>query len=104
MQTAPRVSTLKRLVKVTHPFHPLFGQEFELVGYLNSWKKECVQLLNAGGTEFSLPLDWTDAGDVDPFLLYSQGRSHFRVDELVLLSDLIAAIASTSKAEQPENM
>jgi hypothetical protein len=38
-QTAPFVSTLRRRLKVTHPFHPLFNQEFELVAFTNSWKR-----------------------------------------------------------------
>jgi hypothetical protein len=93
-RTAPFVSTMRRRLKVTHPFHPLFDQEFEFVGFCNSWKKECVQFSDANGSLFSLPLEWTDAAGVDPFLRVSQGRSHFRVEELLRLVDLVAAIAS----------
>jgi hypothetical protein len=90
------VSVLRRQVKVTHPFHPLFGIEFELIGYMNSWKKSCVQLADENGVQTTLPLEWTDAADIDVFLHISQGRSHFRIEELLRLAELIAAISSTA--------
>ena len=77
---------------MNHPFHPLFGKDFELVGFHNCWKKECVEVLDGRGVVISIPLAWTDAAGADPFLLYSQGRSHFRFDELLALSDLLDSI------------
>jgi len=92
-RTAPFVSTLRRRLRVTHPFHPLFDKEFELVGFRNSWKKACVEFIDEHGVGICVPLEWTDASEMDPFLRFSQGRSHFRVEELLRLADLVAAIS-----------
>ena len=104
MRTAPFVSSLRKRLKVTHPFHPLFDKEFELVGFFNRWKEECVQFSDVDGSQFSLPLDWTDAAGVDPFLRVSRGRSHFRVEELLRLADLMAAMASRKSTKPSEKV
>ena len=44
------------------------------------------------GVQRSLPRGWTDAGDVDPFVVIAAGRSGLRVADLVLLTELIAEI------------
>jgi hypothetical protein len=43
------------------------------------------------GTLCSVPVGWTDAGPPDPYLSLGRGRSHFRVDDLLALADLVAA-------------
>ena len=98
------MSSLKRRLKVTHPFHPLFGKEFELVGFFNSWKKECVEFVDEAGSQFSLPLEWTDAAGIDPFVQFSRGRSHFRIEELLRLTDLVAAIAARDGSRKSEDV
>jgi hypothetical protein len=44
------------------------------------------------GVQRSLPRGWTDAGDVDPFVVMAAGRSALRIADLVALTDLIAEI------------
>ena len=44
------------------------------------------------GVQRSLPRGWTDAGDVDPFVVMAAGRSALRVEDLVALTELIAEI------------
>ena len=44
------------------------------------------------GVQRSLPRGWTDAGDVDPFLVVAAGRSALRVADLVAVTELIAEI------------
>ena len=39
-----------------------------------------------------MPLDWTDIGPKDPFVIVSAGRSLFRVEDLLSLASLIAEI------------
>ena len=95
------MSTLLPRIKVIHPFHPLFNKEFELISFINSWKKECVKCLDENGSEITLPLDWTDASGIDPFVHLSKGRSHFRVEELLRLAELIAAIARHEASPDP---
>ncbi len=87
---APFVNQLKQRVTITHPFHPECGQELELVGYRRSWGSECVDCYDKEGRLVTVPLEWTDATGVeDPFLVVSAGRSHFRVEDLLQLAELI---------------
>ena len=44
------------------------------------------------GVQRSLPRGWTDAGDVDPFVVIAAGRSALRLADLVALTDLIAEL------------
>ena len=48
------------------------------------------------GVQRSLPRGWTDAGDVDPFVVMAAGRSALRVSDLVALTELIAEIRSAT--------
>jgi hypothetical protein len=79
----------RRVFRVTHPFHPLFGQEFELLDIRSVWGEWRVYYGGEDGSLRRLPLSWTDAGAEDPFLAFSDGRSLFRVDDLVRLTGLV---------------
>jgi uncharacterized protein DUF5372 len=52
---------------VTHPFHPLAGQDFEFVAFRQNWGEDRVHLRDESGQLFSLPAGWTDVAAVDPF-------------------------------------
>jgi hypothetical protein len=71
---------------VTHPYHPLFQQEFELVSYRQDWGEDRVWFQDKLGHLHSLPTSWTDAGAVDPFVAIAAGRSLFRVADLIELA------------------
>ena len=40
---------------MTHPFHPLCGQDFEFVVYRQNWGEDRVHLHDENGRLFSLP-------------------------------------------------
>ena len=90
------MNDLKRRVKITHPFHPWSGREFELVEYRRSWgAKACVDCLDDGGRLVTLELHWTDAQDAgDPFVAASAGRAYFRVQDLIDLARLLDGLVS----------
>ena len=96
-QTTPYVLGLKSRFTVIHPFHPLRGRQFNLIEYCNVWKKRRVQYLSDQGTVSSIPLEWTDAAGVDLFVHYSNGRSVFRFEDLVRLTELVADLSSARK-------
>ena len=87
--TAPYVNQLKRRFTITHPFHPLYQRQFELLSYRNSWGRRYIDFQQDGGQASAIALAWTDADHPDPFLMVSKGRSVFRVAELLRLVDLI---------------
>jgi Family of unknown function (DUF5372) len=80
-------------VRVTHPFHPLAGQEFEFVKRRRNWQLDRVYVVDGEGELVSLPAEWTDAVPVDPFVVVSGGRAPFHIEGLLALSELVAAIA-----------
>jgi hypothetical protein len=41
-----------------------------------------------------VPASWTDFLPPDPHLMIGEGQSHFRVDDLIALADLIRRIES----------
>jgi hypothetical protein len=79
---------------VTHPFHPLYGREFELVVYRQNWGEDRVHLHDENGVLFSLPAGWTDAAAADPFVVIAAGRCPFTVAGLLGLADLVGRLRS----------
>jgi hypothetical protein len=88
------VHSAQRLVRVTHPFHPLFGREFEFVRERHNWGEERVFFYDSGGALRSLPARWTDRGQLDPFLEIAAGRCSFRAPDLLELAELLARLCS----------
>jgi hypothetical protein len=76
-------------VRVTHPFHPLYGQQFELIGVHAAWGEARVWFVGLGGIT-SLPAAWTDAVAPDPFVVQAAGRAVFRLQDLLDLVQLVS--------------
>jgi hypothetical protein len=74
---------------VTHPFHPLLGQEFELVSIHRAWEEHRVYYYAAPGHLRSLPVNWTSLQKPDPFVATANGRSPFRIADLLDLNYLL---------------
>jgi Family of unknown function (DUF5372) len=81
-------------VRVTHPFHPLSGRDFEFVAHRQNWGEDRVHLHEANGELFSLPAGWTDFAPADPFAVIADGRCPFTVEGLLALADLIDRLRS----------
>jgi Family of unknown function (DUF5372) len=76
-------------VRVTHPFHPLFGRDFELVVHRQNWGEDRVHVHDGDGVLFSLPAAWTDVAALDPFVVIAEGRCPFTMTGMLGLADLI---------------
>jgi hypothetical protein len=81
-------------VRVTHPFHPLFGREFAFVTARLAWGRLRVRYYDEAGVVRSLPAPWTDASVVDAFVVRAAGRSVLHVDDLIALTELVAGLES----------
>ena len=79
---------------MTHPHHPLFGQEFELVERGQNWREDRAWFHDSTGRSRSLPANWTDIVAEDPFNVVAAGRAALRVNELLELVQLIGRIRS----------
>lgn len=76
---------------MTHPFHPLTGQEFELMDERRSGRGERrVQYRDDRGHLHGIPTAWTSLEPVDPLAEVAAGRSWFRADDLLRLAEMVA--------------
>ena len=86
---APDLRDGQQSFQVTHPFHPLYQRKFRLVTYRFSWGEDRVYFHDEDGRLVSLPAAWTSAVPPDPFVVVADGRSAFRVQDLVELAALL---------------
>ena len=87
--TARKKVVQHRTFTVTHPFHPLFGQELELVSYSLCWGEGRAYFYDREEQLRSLPASWTNVGPQDVFVELSAGRSPFRLVDLLELGSFL---------------
>lgn len=75
--------------RITHPFHPLRGAEYELVTRKLTWGEDRVFYYDQTGALKSFLSNVTDVLLEDAFGHVSSGRSPFRADDLLELRHLI---------------
>ena len=73
---------------MTHPFHLLYGRDFEFVAHRHNWGEDRVHLRDENGKLFSLPAGWTDVAAPDPFVVVAAGRCPFTAEGLLAAADL----------------
>src|SRR5208282_2184296 len=71
--------------RITHPFHPLRGTEYELVTRRLTWGEDRVFYYDQAGELRSFLSNVTDLIPEDAFSHVSGGRSSFRADDLLEL-------------------
>ena len=81
-------------MRITHPFHPLFGQAIDFVERRHRWSEQRVYFRDHDGHLASLPARWTSVVPEDPFLVVAAGRSRFRAADLVELAELMGRLRS----------
>ena len=90
-RTTPQRDQPARLLRVTHPFHPLTGRTFEWVSdrvrARGEWR---VQFRDDRDHLHSMPASWTDLVEPDPVVQLADGRAYLRVEDLLRLVDLLA--------------
>jgi hypothetical protein len=62
------------------------------VQYRRNWGEDRVYFHTSGGDLISVPAIWTSLSSTDPFTAVAAGRSLLRVDDLLELAALIAAL------------
>ena len=80
--------TLRRF-RITHPFHPQRGREFDLIQVKLCWVIDRVYHTGEDGALRHVPVGWTDVSAVDPFVAVASARRAFRVEDLLALAALI---------------
>jgi len=56
------------------------------------WGEDRVTIEHPGGALWSVPVSWTDFIPADPYVSIGRGRAHFRVEDLVELTALVATL------------
>lgn len=88
-----------RLVRVTHPFHPLSGRQLRCVGERYNRYGMTLLLEADEGWVCSVPPQWTDVAAPDPEIVLGEQRTLFRVADLLELARLVDRL---SRRDLPE--
>jgi hypothetical protein len=75
--------------RITHPFHPLSGHEFEALTCKEYSGEQRVCFLNKKGRHCELPLSWTNLAAEDPVQVLASVKSWFRAADLLELVHLV---------------
>ena len=75
--------------RITHPYHPLSGQDFDVASHRKYFTEDRVYFFDRAGCYRSIPAQFTSLAPQDPFLAMSAGRSHYRVADLLELAELL---------------
>ena len=79
----------EQLVRVTHPFHPLFEQQLRCVGKRYNRYGERFLLQTDGGEIWSVPRRWTDLVIPDPEVAMGNGDLLLRIADWMQLAELV---------------
>jgi hypothetical protein len=92
LSSAPDLNPACQTFRIIHPFHPWFGHEFRLVTFRLNWGEQRVYFHDESGRLAAIPAAWTSVFPADPFVVCAAGRSHFRLGDLLELSELLASL------------
>lgn len=74
---------------VTHPYHPLYGQQFEILTYRHNWGEYRITFYDTREHVRALPAAWTSLHPPDPSVVLAAGRAVFRATDLLQLAQLL---------------
>ena len=89
IQNANASIAATRLVRITHPFHPLSGRQLPCVGERYNRYGMTLLLQIDDESICSVPPQWTDVVAVDPEIAMGGHRALFRVVDLLELAGLV---------------
>ena len=78
--------------RITHPFHPLSGCEFEPLARKEYSGEQRVCFLDKKGRQCEIPLSWTDLAAEDPVVILASVKTWFRAADLVELARLVEGL------------
>ena len=81
------------MFRIVHPFHPCRGRPLSLVTVRKNWGEDLIYYRDRQGRLVSVPARWTDRIPPDPIVALSAGRLPFRLEDLLELARLLAALA-----------
>jgi hypothetical protein len=82
---------------ITHPFHPMRGQQFVLTAHRINWGEDRVMYFNKEAKLRSIPASWTSVANTDIFQRAAAGQSWFRLDDLLDLSAMLHTLKQAQR-------
>jgi len=79
-------------VRVTHPFHPLSGQQLFCIGERFNRYGKRFMLRGDEGAICSVPEQWTDRASLNPEIVVGEGRALFCLVDLIELERLVGRL------------
>jgi len=76
-------------VRITHPFHPLFGHALDVVAHRVQWGEARVYYRERDGRRASLPACWTSLAPADPYAVAADADTRLRLPDLIALAALL---------------
>lgn len=89
LSIAPVTREEGRRVRITHPFHPLNGKQFDLIEHRCIFAESYVYFHDDCGHLREIPAVWTDFVKGDAFVEMAAGRSPLHARRLLELADLV---------------
>ena len=83
--TTANRNNLPQQFSVTHPFHPLYQQEYKLIDRRLNWGVDRVYYHDALGDLKSILTRYTSIKAEDPFVFIAHGQAYFRTKDLLEL-------------------
>ena len=93
LSIAPGTGEEKRQVRITHPFHPLFGKQFDLIEQRYIYTESYLYFHDEHGHLREIPAMWTDFVKVDAYVELAGGRSPLHAVHLLELAELVKHMA-----------
>ena len=87
-------------MRVTHPFHPLSGQQLVCVGQRYNRYGTRLLLEADDGPVCSVPPQWTDVVAPDPETVLGGQRALFRLADLLELAGLVDRLSGRNRSER----
>lgn len=104
MWTRSPLTTLKRnsslgLATITHPFHPLRGQQFQVLNITKRFGREILIIKHLHEGTKGVDRSWTDMANPDPYNLPDMPAPILSFQHLQQLVDRVQTISNKNKEE-----
>jgi len=96
---APPMAEGSLRVRITHPFHPLSGKQFDLVEHRCIFAESYLYFHDECGYLRVIPAVWTDFVKADVLVEMAGGRSPLHAGCLLELAELVQHLAERRRDE-----
>jgi hypothetical protein len=96
LRTAQSSSELSGSAEITHPFHPLRGQRFEILKTRRLSGVETLILRGTVGGTFAVARAWTDRAEPTPYASLERAPLLVTVEGLLALRELLESLEHRS--------